>query len=250
MAARAAYERGMLQSKGPDPERAIREFSDALRADPNFSDAYLQRGNMRFKNGNADQAVNDFNIAINVDPRNAAAYKARGMALLYQGNEDQALDDLTRAIQIAEAEATRLSVLEVFFARRSRSQMYSRRQVDERELFDLSAMIDTYWKNPELADALKQNYGVQGSAALMASIYRQRANLYQQRANADGAISDLSFALQLDPSHALAILAERARVQEAAGRREQAAADLKRALSLNPRFEEARRGLARLNERQ
>ena len=240
------FERGLEQAKGGDPERAIRDFSDAIRADPNFSDAYLQRGNMRFKNGNADLAIDDFREAIRVEPRNAAAFKARGMALLYKGDEDLALEDLTRAIQIAEADATRLSVLELFFARRSRAAMHARKHDSERELFDLGAMIDAYWKNPDLADALKVNYGIQGAAAVMASIYRQRANLYQQRANIDGAIADLSYALQLDPAHALAVIVERARVQEAAGRREQAAADFKRALELNPRFEEARQALVRL----
>ena len=168
------------------------------------------------------------------------------MALLYKGDEAAALEDLTRAIQIAEADGTRLTALELFFARRSRVAMYVRKQSDERELFDLGAMIDAYWKNPDLADALKANYGTQGAAAVIASIYRQRAALYQQRANIDGAIADLSLALQLDPAHTLPILAERARLQEAAGRREQALADFKRALELNPRYEEARQALVRL----
>ncbi|HVG52190.1 MAG TPA: tetratricopeptide repeat protein [Xanthobacteraceae bacterium] len=244
----AAYERGLAQTKGADPERAVREFTAAIRADPNFADAYVQRGNMLFKNGNVEKAIDDFRAAIRIDARNAAAYKARGMAVFYLGDEDRALDDLTQAIQIAEADPTRLSQLETFFARRTRAMMYSRRQMGDRELFDYVAMIDAYWKNPELADALKQNYGTQGSAALIAWIYRQRAGLYQQRANPDGAVADLSMALQLDPTHALAVLAERARIQEAAGKREQAAADLKRALAINPRFEEARRRLGQLGD--
>ena len=240
------FDRGMVQSKAGDPERAIRDFTDAIRLDPNFSDAFLQRGNMRFKNGSPELAIDDFRNAIQVEPRNAAAFKARGMALLYKGDEKGALEDLTRSIQIAEAEPSRISVLELFFARRSRSALYGRFKNDDRELFDLSAMIDAYWKNPELADALKVNYGTQGAAGLMAMIYRQRANLYVQRANNEGAITDLSFALQLDPVHALAILLERSRIQEAAGRRAQAAADLQRLLEINPRFEEARQNLARL----
>ena len=240
------FERGLEQAKGGDPELAIRYFTDAIRANPNFSDGYLQRGNMRFKNGNPELAIADFNEAIRTDARNAAAFKARGMALLYKGDEDAALEDLTRAIQIAEADGTRLTALELFFARRSRAAMYVRKQNDERELFDLGAMIDAYWKNPDLADALKANYGMQGAAAVMASIYRQRAALYQQRANIDGAVADLSLALQLDPAHMLPILAERARLQEAAGRREQALADFRRALELNPRYEEARQALVRL----
>jgi tetratricopeptide (TPR) repeat protein len=243
------YERGLEQAKGGDPEQAIREFSDAIKADPNFSDAYLQRGNMLFKNGNPDRAIEDFRAAVRVEPRNAAAFKSRGMALLYKGAEDQSLDDLTRAIEITEADPTRLSVLDLFFARRSRAALFERKQLGERELFDLTAMIDAYWKNPDLAAALKVNYGTQGAGAVMASIYRQRANIYLQRANFDGAIADLSFALQLDAQRALALTIDRARVQEAAGRRDQAAADYQRVLDINPRFDEAKQALARLRER-
>jgi tetratricopeptide (TPR) repeat protein len=241
-----SFDRGLEQAKGGDPELAIRYFTDAIRANPNFSEGYLQRGNMRFKNGNADAAVADFNDAIRTDPRNAAAYKARGMVLLYGGNENAALDDLTRAIQIGEADPARLTALEMFFARRSRAAMYARRQSDERELFDLSAMVDAYWKNPDLADAMKVNYGNQGASAVIASIYRQRAALYQQRANIDGAVADLSMASQLDPTRAALFIAERARWQEAASRKEQALADYKRVLALNPRHEEARQAVLRL----
>jgi tetratricopeptide (TPR) repeat protein len=245
-----SYERGLEQAKGGDPELAVRYFTQAIRANPNFSDGYLQRGNMRFKNGDADLAILDFDEAIRTDPRNAAAYKARGMVVLYKGDEDTALDDLTHAIQIAEADPTRLSPLELFFARRSRAAMFGRRKADERELFDLSAMVDAYWKNPDLAEALKTNYGTQGAAGVIAVIYRQRAALYQQRANTDGAVADLSLAAQLDPTHATLIVTERARVQEAAGRREQALADYKRVLALNPRHEEARQAIQRLSSSQ
>lgn len=241
------YDRGMDKSKNGDPDGAIRDFSAAIRIDPNFSDAYVQRGNARFKNGSPDLAIADFRDAIRIDARNAAAFKARGMARLYNADEEGALDDLSKAIQIAETEAARLPVIDLFFARRTRAGIYSRKQAGDRELFDLSAMLDAYWKNPDLADALKANYGIQGATSLMATIYRQRAALYIQRANADGAIADLSFALQLDPTRAIQLILERARIQEAAGKREQAAADFKRVLQINPRIEEAKQAVARLN---
>jgi tetratricopeptide (TPR) repeat protein len=247
--ASGAYERGIDKAKNGDSDGAIRDFSEAIRLNPNFAEAFIQRGNARFKNGNPELAITDFSDAIGIDARNAAAFKARGMARLYNADEDGALDDLSRAIQIAEGEATRLPVIDLFFARRTRAGIYSRKQAGDRELFDLSAMLDAYWKNPDLADALKANYGVQGAASLMATIYRQRAALYIQRANTDGAIADLSLALQLDPTRTVQLIMERARIQEAAGKREQAAADFQRVLQMNPRIEEARQAVARLNAR-
>jgi tetratricopeptide (TPR) repeat protein len=244
-----SYDRGMDKSKNGDSDGAIRDFSEAIRLNPNFAEAFIHRGNARFKNGNPELAITDFSDAIGIDARNAAAFKARGMARLYNADEDGALDDLSKAIQIAEAEAARLPVIDLFFARRTRAGIHSRKQAGDRELFDLSAMLDAYWKNPDLADALKANYGVQGATSLMATIYRQRAALYIQRANADGAIADLSLALQLDPTRAVQLIMERARIQEAAGKREQAAADFQRVLQMNPRIEEAKQAIARLNTR-
>ena len=248
--AASSYERGMAKAKDGDSDGAIRDFSEAIRIDANFADAYVQRGNARFKNGTPDLAIADFQNAIQIDARHAAALKARGMARLYNADEEGALDDLSKAIQIAESEPARLPVIDVFFARRTRTSIYSRRRIGDRELFDLSAMIDAYWKNPDLAEALKVNYGMQGATSLMATIYRQRAALYVQRANTDGAIADLSFALQLDPARALQLVLERARVQDAAGRREQATADFKRVLQINPRVDEAKQAIARLDARQ
>lgn len=245
--ATGSYQRGLDKAKNDDSDGAIRDFSEAIQLEPNFADAYVQRGNLRFKNGNPELAIADYRAAIGIDERNAAAFKARGMARLYDADEDGALEDLSKAIQIAESEPARLPPLDLFFARRTRASVYSRRRAGDRELFDLSAMIDAYWKNPDLADALKGNYGAQGASALMATIYRQRAALYVQRANADGAIADLSFALQLDPTRTVQLILERARIQEAAGRREQAAADFKRVLQVNPRVDEARQAIVRLN---
>jgi tetratricopeptide (TPR) repeat protein len=244
-----SFARGMDKSRNGDSDGAIRDFSEAIRLNPNYADAFVQRGNARFKNGNPDLAITDFSDAIGIDARNAAAFKARGMARLYNADEESALEDLSKAIQIAESEAARLPVIDLFFARRTRAGIYSRRRTGDRELFDLSAMVDAYWKNPDLADALKGNYGVQGAASLMATIYRQRATLYVQRANTDGAVADLSLALQLDPARAVQLMMERARIQEAAGKREQAAADFQRVLQVNPRIEEAKQAVARLNAR-
>ena len=107
-------------------------------------------------------------------------------------------------------------------------------------------MIEAYWKNPLLVDALKANYQESGTAGLLASIYRLRASVYAKRSNYEGAIADLYFALQMDSSRGYPALIERARIQETLGRREAAIADFQRALDLNPQSEEARGALARL----
>jgi tetratricopeptide (TPR) repeat protein len=244
--ARERFDSAMMRLRRDDVDRAINDLSDAIRADPQFADAYLQRGQALFKSGDADRAVADFSAALTIDTRHAAAYKARGMAMLYKGDDDAAIRDLTSAIQYTDLDRSRLPAIEVFYARRSRAMLYDRRQQFDNEIADLTAMIDGYWKNQILVAALRLTYREQGSVSLMASIYRMRANVYLKRGNIDGAIADLSFALQLDPQRQLALLLERARVQEGAGRRPQAAADFGKALELAPNNDEAKAGAARL----
>jgi Tfp pilus assembly protein PilF len=249
VAARNTYLNGLARLKADDLERAIADFSEAIQLDQQFADAYVQRGQAYFKNGNPDRALADFSQAITIDVRQAAAYKARGMTLLYKGDEAAAIVDLSRAIQFAEADRKRLTAVELFYAHRSRAALYERRQLYDSEILDLSAMIDAYWKHPDLAAELKANYREQGAATLISGIYRQRASIYLKRANIDAAVGDLSVAMEVDPQRVLPLLLERARIQEATGRGDKATIDFQRALELNPNSDDAKAGLARLKAR-
>lgn len=244
--ARERFERAMSRTRADDGERALADFSEAIRLDPQFVEAYQQRGQARFKNGDVEGAVADFTRAATLDPRHAGAFKARGMAMLYQGNDDAAIADLTKAIQYGDADQSRLPAIEVFYARRSRAALYDRKQLYDNELGDLNAMIDGYWKRPELAAGLRATYREQGAANLIASVYRMRASVHLRRSNVDAAVGDMSFAIQLDQQRSLQFTLERARILENAGRRPQATADYERALELNPGNVEAKTALARL----
>jgi tetratricopeptide (TPR) repeat protein len=244
--ARERYARGKDLASNDNLEGAVADFSEAIRLDPKFADAYVQRGHAMFKTGNVERAIADFSQALQIDPHNVAAFKARGMAMLYKGDENGAIINLTKAIQYAELDPGAVPAVEVFFARRSRATLYGRKQLYERELADLTAMIDGYWRDPGLAAALRTTYRDQGAAALMASIYRLRAGVHQKRSDLDAAIGDLSLALQLDSQRTLQYLIERGRLLEAAGRREQAIADYRQALELSPNNTDVKNSLVRL----
>lgn len=243
--AREKFAHGVDLASADNLDDAIADFSEAIRLDPKLADAYVQRGQAMFKNGNADSAIADFSQALQIDPRHATAYKARGMTRLYKSDDDGAISDLSKAIQYAELDPASIPPAEVFYARRSRATLYDRKQLYDRELADLNAMIDGYWKNPGLAAALKSTYREQGAATLLASIYRLRALVHQKRSNLDNAIGDLSFAIQLDPQRALPFLIERARLLEAAGRKDQAVADYQQALALSPANTDVKNALER-----
>lgn len=248
-AAQAKFDSGKARAQSNDLDGAIADFTEAVRLDPKYADAWVERGQAFFKSGNADRAVADFNQALQADPRNVGAYKSRGMAMLYKNDSDSALIDLTRAIQFADMAPGTVPAIEMFYARRSRAALYDRKQLYDREIFDLTTMIDGFWKNPELAATLKTTYGEPGTSALIASLYKLRSGAHLRRRSIDSAVGDLSLAMQLDPSHSLQYLIERARIQEGAGRRDQAASDYKQALDLNPKSDEIKAALARVKAR-
>jgi tetratricopeptide (TPR) repeat protein len=243
--ARDLTDQGKRLAKDGDLEQALRMLADAVRADPLYADAYVQRGQAYFKLGDTEHALTDLNQAIRLDARNAPAWRARGMAQLYKGDEESALGDLSKAIQLTEADPTRMPAIDLFYAHRIRASLCDKRKLYDREIYDLSAMIDAYWKDPLLADALRTSYREAGVATLVGSVYRLRANAHVRKGAPDLAISDLSFAIQLDPQKALPLLLERARLQETLNRREQALADYQRVLEITPANEEAKAAITR-----
>jgi tetratricopeptide (TPR) repeat protein len=244
--ARSLTEGAKQGIKSGNVDRAMRDLTAAIRADPLYAEAYVARGQALFQLGETERAVGDLDEAIRLDPRNAVAIRARGMAQLYRGDEDAALADLSKAIQLAEADPARMPPLDLFYAHRNRAALSDKKQQYDREIYDLTAMIDAYWRDPLLAEALRTNYREAGAASLIGSIYRLRAHAQIHRGSPDAAVTDLSFALQLDQQHTVALLLERGHLQETLGRREAAILDFQRVLEFNPAHEEAKTALARL----
>jgi tetratricopeptide (TPR) repeat protein len=244
--ARNLTEAAKQSIKNGNLDRATRDLTAAVRADPLYAEAYVSRGQALFQLGETEQAIADLNEGIRLDPRNAVAIRARGMAQLYKGDEEAALTDLSKAIQLAEADPARMPPLDLFYAHRNRAALSDKKQQYDREIYDLSAMIDAYWRDPMLAEALRTNYRETGAASLVGSIYRLRARAQMHRGSPDAAVADLSFALQLDQQHTVALLLERGHLQETLGRREPAILDFQRVLEFNPAHEEAKTALARL----
>jgi len=242
----ALVDGGRKWSNRGDLDRALHDFTEAIRLDPKYPDSYHERGQVMFKMGETERAIADYSAAIQRDPQFGAALRSRGMAYLYRGANDLALADLTRAIALAESDPSTLSPIELFYAHRSRAQIYSAKQQYELEVADCTAVIDAYERNPMLAEELKQNYADVGAANVIATVYRQRATAYIRQANWEAAMADLTAAIPLSYDHGFAALVDRAKIHEGLGQRDEAIADLKGALAVRPGSEEARLALRRL----
>jgi tetratricopeptide (TPR) repeat protein len=243
----ALLESGKKAAIADDLEKAVNDFTEAVRIDPTYPGGYTERGQALFKLGETDRAIADYSAAIKRDPNFGPALRGRGMANLYRGATDLALADLSKAIQIAEADPRRLPQLELFYARRSRANIYETKMQHDNEIADCTAVIEAYKRDKTLGTALAGVYQAEGAANLIAGVYRQRANAYIRKSDPESARADLTAAVPLSADRGFSALVDRARLNEAIGQRDQAIADLQAALSIRPGSEEARIALRRIS---
>jgi tetratricopeptide (TPR) repeat protein len=81
-------------------DRAIEDYSAALRIDPDYAAAYYNRGNAYRGKGMPDRAIADYSAALRIDPNFADAYTNRGVAYGIKGLYDRAIADYTAALRI------------------------------------------------------------------------------------------------------------------------------------------------------
>jgi tetratricopeptide (TPR) repeat protein len=246
----ALIEAGKKAAIADDLEKAVNDFTEAVRIDPTYPGGYTERGQALFKLGETDRAIADYSAAIKRDPNFGPALRGRAMANLYRGATDLALVDLSKAIQIAEADPRRLSPLELFYARRSRANIYENKMQHDNEIADCTAVIEAYKRDKTLGTALAGVYQAEGAANLIAGVYRQRANAHIRKSDPDAARADLTAAVPLSADRGFSALVDRARLNEAIGQRDLAIADLQAALSIRPGSEEARIALRRISTGQ
>ena len=242
----ALIEAGKKAATSDDLEKAVRDFGEAVRIDPNYPGGYSERGQALFKLGETERAIAEYTAALKRDPNFGPALRGRAMANLYRGATELALADLSRAIQVAEIDPNRLSPLELFYARRSRATIYGNKMQHDGEIADCSAIIEAYKRDKTLNIALVGVYQPEGAANLIATVYRERANAYIRQSKPELARADLSAAVPLSADRGFSALVDRARLNEAIGQRDQAIADLQAALSIRPGSEEARIALRRI----
>lgn len=92
--------RGDTYLQKNDYDRAIADYTDAIRNNPNYGRAWSSRGMAYRSNGDLDRAVKDFDEGIRIDPNYVPAHWARHYAYLTLGDYDRAIADCTQAIEI------------------------------------------------------------------------------------------------------------------------------------------------------
>jgi tetratricopeptide (TPR) repeat protein len=99
-AASAYYGRGYAYKKKGDYDRAIQDFNEAIRLSPNFERAYYDRGNAYIDKEEYDRAIQEFDEAIRLNPNNANSYNNRGVAYKRKGDYGRAIQDYNQTIHL------------------------------------------------------------------------------------------------------------------------------------------------------
>jgi len=97
------YVQGLQYDNGlrSGPPRALISFTQAIRLNPNYAEAYFGRGKIQIELGKPEKAINDLTQAIQLKPDYAEAYFYRAKAYYQLGQKLQAVEDLTQAIRIS-----------------------------------------------------------------------------------------------------------------------------------------------------
>ena len=78
-------------------DRALEDYDNAIRLQPNLAEAFGNRGNVYRKQGQFDRAIAEYGNALHFDPDNAQVFADRGLAYEKKGEPSQALRDFEKA---------------------------------------------------------------------------------------------------------------------------------------------------------
>ena len=81
-----------------DYKEKLKYYDKAIKANPEYSDAYINRGLVKNELQDYEGSIKDYDKAIELDPKCSLAYNNRGYTKHKQGNHEGALADYNKAI--------------------------------------------------------------------------------------------------------------------------------------------------------
>jgi tetratricopeptide (TPR) repeat protein len=192
-----------------DKDRAIADYGEAIRLDPEHAIAYNNRGLAWAAKGDKDRAIADYDEAIRLNPQFVLAYNNRGNAWLDKGDNDRAIADYDEAIRLNP---------KYINAYNNRGNARSAKSDNDRAIADYDEAIRL---NPKFADA-----------------YNNRGLSWSAKGDIDRAIADYDEAIRLNPKFAIAYNS-RALSWSTKADNDRATADYDEAIRLNPKYANA-----------
>mgnify|MGYP001614130674 FL=1 len=110
--------RGTAWFKLREFDKAIEDFSAALKLNDKLDEAWFGRGMALGRNGQVDEGIVDLGVYIHRHPTSSLAYTKRGVRYIWKGDLDNAEKDLARAIALNPKNAEAHDDLGVIYAQR------------------------------------------------------------------------------------------------------------------------------------
>jgi tetratricopeptide (TPR) repeat protein len=203
----AFYRRGNAYYGKKDYNRAILDYDQAIRLNPNHASAFSNRGAAYARKGDYDQAIQNYDEAIRLKPDHADAFSNRGVAYARKGDYDQAIQNYDEAIRLNPNHANALYDRGNAYRRKGD---YDRAIQNYDEAIHLNPKHVTAFSNRGIAYARKgdydraiQNYdeAIRLNPNYVNSLYN-RANAYKRKGDYDHAMQDYDQVIRLNPKHA------------------------------------------------
>jgi len=167
------FNSGYAYYEKKDYDHAIEDYTQAIRIDPNYADAYIKRSLAYYEKKDYDRAIEDCTQVIRINPNYAYAFLIRGFAYREKNDYDRAIEDCTQAIKIDP---------NYVHAYRKRGYVYFEKK-------DYDHAIEDYTQ----AIRINPNDDV---------TFFKRGNAYREKEDYDRAIEDYTQAIKINPNYA------------------------------------------------
>jgi lipoprotein NlpI len=98
--ARLYFTRGVAYRIKGQHDRAIQDFDQTIRLNPQNVQTFIDRGISYEAKGQHDRAIQDFDQAIRLNPQNAWTFIDRGISYEAKGQHDRAIQDFDQATRL------------------------------------------------------------------------------------------------------------------------------------------------------
>jgi uncharacterized protein (TIGR02145 family) len=222
-----------------NPDRAIKDYTEAIRQEPDVAEYYERRGYAYRSKKEYDIAIADYTEAIRLAPKETSSYFFRG--LVYQEDKkdnDRAIADYNQVIRLNPDDAGAYNNLGNAYKDKGD---YDRAFAGYNQAIQLSPNFALAYSNRGLAYADNGDYDrafADYNQAIrldpnLALAYNNRGLAYNDKKDYDRAIVDCNQAIRLDPN-LVAAYYNRSRAYKSKGDYDRAIADNNQAIQLAP----------------
>ncbi|MDP7033567.1 MAG: tetratricopeptide repeat protein [Planctomycetota bacterium] len=196
---------GLSHKERGEFQEAINSYTQALKINPGYFEAYINRGSVRKLTGDPEGAIEDYNKAIKLNEKLAFPYCNRGNAKASMGNLTEAMEDYNKALKINPKEAN-------FYLSRGKLYCNELKNYDAAIAdFTLATKLNPQYANAyfwrgyahqskeKLTEAIQDYSKALECDPLYASAYNSRGQVHMQRRDLDSAMEDFNKAIEIDP---------------------------------------------------